>query len=148
MQPQAISRITIRFMQCCLKQSIRWESTLSTKLRKERSSGTMEWPLVLISTPAPTPTFPFCRQEQFHQSSREEDGSIYGMVCRANGKWSVGSTKGRWVVNSSSVERAAEDFGQKCSINILGLTAHIIMLISEKGEQSLNEQERVKAGEE
>ena len=51
-------------------------------------------------------------------------------------------------MNSSSVERAAEDFGQKCSINILGLTAHIIMLISAKGEQSLNEQERVKAGEE
>lgn len=57
MQPQAISRVMIRFMECCLKQSIMWESTLSKKLRKDRSLGTMEWPLVLISTP-PHPNLP------------------------------------------------------------------------------------------
>lgn len=87
-------------------------------------------------------------QEQFHQSSREEARSIDGMVCRANGKWSVGSTKCRWVVNSSSKERAEEDVGQKRCINMLGLTAHIIVLISAKGEHSLNEQERIQIDEE
>lgn len=50
-------------------------------------------------------------------------------------------------MNSSSTERAAEDGGQKCCINILGLTAHIIVLISAKGEHSLNEQERKKIDE-
>lgn len=40
-----------------------------------------------------------------------------------------------------------EDGGQKCCINMLGLTAHIIVLISAKGEHSLNEQERKKIDE-
>ena len=48
----------------------------------------------------------------------------------------------------SSMERAAEDVGQKCCINMLGLTAHMIVLISAKGEHSLNEQERIKIDEE
>ena len=56
-------------MECCLKQSIMWESTLSKKLRKERRLRTMEWPLVLNSLPYP-PTSPTLSSSFFPLPSR------------------------------------------------------------------------------